>query len=227
MEWYFVGVDLGQSQDFTAIAILERKEEAGDWDPVMFAWKKKVSLQLRHAERLPLGTPYPEVAERVAQVTRSNLLAGRCHLAVDATGVGKPVVDLLRMAQPRCTMLPAVITAGERETLGNGVYSVPKRDLITHLQVLLQCRALKIAAGVKECATLLEEMRNMRVKISASGKEQYGPWREGRHDDLVLAVALACWAARKVYPRPALGEEQWHRSRYVWDTERLLRKVLG
>ena len=31
---YFVGLDLGQSRDFTAIAVLERAELMGEWDPV-------------------------------------------------------------------------------------------------------------------------------------------------------------------------------------------------
>jgi hypothetical protein len=64
MDWYFIGVDFGQSRDFTAIAVLERAETTGAWDPVMFAWKKVVSLRLRYLERIALGTPYPEVVER-------------------------------------------------------------------------------------------------------------------------------------------------------------------
>src|ERR1039457_7077570 len=99
MDWYFVGVDFGQSRDFTAIAVLERAETRGAWDPVMFAWKKEVSLQLRYLERVALGTPYPEVVDRVVQVTQSRELAGRCRLAVDGTGVGRSVVDLLREAR--------------------------------------------------------------------------------------------------------------------------------
>jgi len=38
MNWYFVGVDLGQSRDFTAIAVVERSVRAGGWDPVMCGW---------------------------------------------------------------------------------------------------------------------------------------------------------------------------------------------
>ena len=37
----------------------------------------------------------------------------------------------------------------------------------------------------------------MEVKISETGKDSYGAWREGAHDDLVLAVALAVWKAKK------------------------------
>jgi hypothetical protein len=36
------------------------------------------------------------VAERVVKITRSAEMAGRCTLVVDATGVGRPVVDLLK-----------------------------------------------------------------------------------------------------------------------------------
>ncbi|HEY6072804.1 MAG TPA: hypothetical protein VIV15_05250, partial [Anaerolineales bacterium] len=90
MDWYFVGADLGQSRDYSAIAVLERAERTGPWDPVVCAWNKKIELNLRHLERLPLGTPYPDVVERVTAITRSEKLAGRCHLAVDGTGVGRP-----------------------------------------------------------------------------------------------------------------------------------------
>ena len=121
MNWYFVGVDLGQSRDFTAIAVVERAEKTGAWDPVGYAWRKVVALELRYLERMALGTPYPEVVERVAQVTRSGELDGRCHLAVDGTGVGRPVVDLLRRARPNCVLLPAMITSGDRETQGRGL----------------------------------------------------------------------------------------------------------
>ena len=54
---------MGQTQDFTAIAVVERAELTGDWDPAVFAWKKTVRLRLRHLERVALGTPYPEVVE--------------------------------------------------------------------------------------------------------------------------------------------------------------------
>jgi hypothetical protein len=56
-----------------------------------------------------------------------------------------------------------------------------------------------MAASQAEClrhqwlrygAALVAEMAEMRVKVSGAGREQYGAWREGTHDDLVFAVAL-------------------------------------
>ena len=76
-------------------------EEKGAWDPALFAFRKTPAQHLRYyLERMPLGTPYQDVVERVVGLTRSPDLAKRCHLAVDGTGVGRPVVDLLRQARP-------------------------------------------------------------------------------------------------------------------------------
>jgi len=173
-------VDFGQSRDPTAITVLERAETTGEWDAVMFAWKKVVSLQLRCLERIALGTPYPEVVERVVQVTRSPELTGRCRLAVDGTGVGRPVVDLPRRAGPACVLMAVNITSGLKPTEEGGYYGVPKRDLILGLQVLLQRKVPRIAAGLEHGADLLKEMAAMQVKITLPGHEQYAVWRKGR-----------------------------------------------
>ena len=222
--WYFVGVDLGQARDYTAIAVLERAETQGEWDAVQYAHRKTVKLRLRYLERMALGTTYPEIVDRVKQITRSADLAGRCHLAVDATGVGRPVVDLLRKAGLHCTMLAATITGGDAETRSEGYYRVPKRDLITGLQILLQNGGLQIAGRMAYAAELAAEMAEMRVKVTAAGNTQFGVWRESAHDDLVLAVALACWGARKVYPSSPLGDEAYWRRKDEADWARGLGK---
>ncbi|MGA3023425.1 MAG: hypothetical protein ABSF98_01510, partial [Bryobacteraceae bacterium] len=67
---------------------------------------------------------------------------------------------------------------------------------MTWLQVLLQRGQLQIAAALKWRMALMEEMRAMEVKTTGPGREKYGAWREGAHDDLVFAVALACLAAK-------------------------------
>jgi hypothetical protein len=203
---FFVGVDLGQARDFTVIAVAEVAAVKGDWDATVAAWKKRLVVRLRYLERIELGTTYPNVAGRIAEVTRSGQLDGRCHLAVDATGVGRPVVDMLRGERLGCTrFLPAVVTGGESESYGDGYWRLPKRDLITWLQVLLQRGELQIAAGLRWRKELMDEMRGMEVKVTASGREQFGAWREGAHDDLVFAVGLACWAAKKANPAMASG----------------------
>jgi hypothetical protein len=48
--------------------------------------------------------------------------------------------------------------------------------------------------SLPEAVTLTRELESFQVKITESAHDTYGAWREGAHDDLVLAVALALWA---------------------------------
>ena len=110
------------------------------------------------------------------------------------------MVDLLRRERPGCTLMPVNITGGASESRNGGYYGVPKRDLVTGVQVLLQCGGLQIASGIPHGEALAAEMAEMRAKVTAAGNTQFGAWREGTHDDLVLAVALACWGSAEEVP---------------------------
>jgi hypothetical protein len=83
-------------------------------------------------------------------------------------------------------------------TRTEGGVRVPKRDLVSAPLVLMQNGQLKIAEGLSLRETLVKELRNFRVKINIStSHDSYEAWREGDHDDLVLSVALTCWAGER------------------------------
>ena len=58
---FIVGVDLGQSQDYTAIAIIERIIGPG----AMPTGRPEAAYQLRYLHRPVLGTKYPAVVAQV------------------------------------------------------------------------------------------------------------------------------------------------------------------
>lgn len=185
-----VGLDLGQAADFTAIAVVE-KVPAAEVDPLFL---------VRHLERLPLGTGYPAVVEHVRAMFEAKELAG-ATLAVDQTGVGRPVVDLLRQAKGKWRkLLPVTITAGQAATRDGAGWRVPKIELVSAMQVALQDRRLKVAADLPFAAVLVEELKNFKVRITPAMNEQFGSWRDGQNDDLVLALGIAVWAAVQVRP---------------------------
>lgn len=182
---YLLGLDLGQAQDFTALAIIQRFPES---EPAMYA--------VRHLRRWRLRTPYTEIVSDVGGLLHQPPLQGAtAALLVDATGVGAAVLDLFRAATLGADQLIAVtITGGaDAQQQERSAWRVPKRDLVGAVQVLLQNQRLKIAAALPEAETLLKELEAFRVRISPAGHDSYGAWRDGEHDDLVLAVALATW----------------------------------
>jgi hypothetical protein len=74
---------------------------------------------------------------------------------------------------------------------------VPKLELVSTVQALLSGGRLKIVPALALAELLQKELLNFQVKITDSANETFGAWREGAHDDLVLAVALAAWLCER------------------------------
>jgi hypothetical protein len=193
-----IGVDLGQRRDPSAIAVIEKVEWiAGQFHttPQIMGGRphyggydlRQGDMVVRHLERVPLATPYSQVVKRVAEMTRHPSLGNvRGKLIVDATGVGAPVVEMLRdpfitnAQRPGCEMTPVVTTDGSAARRdGNGWEMVPKVDLLSAMQASLENGQLRIARQMRETERLVKEM------VGLGGSEQ---------DD--LAVALAVWGAK-------------------------------
>ena len=168
---YFVGLDLGQKTDHSALAVVERG-----------GYPVADEVLVRYVERIPLKTAYPRIVERVREVVLCDELRGNYALAVDATGVGAPVVDMLKSAGLGYNLTAVTITGGERATED----SIPKRDLMAGLQVLIETKKLRVGR-LKEAGRLKTELLDMRTSLR--GKSE--------HDDLVIALALACWRAKE------------------------------
>jgi hypothetical protein len=204
MSRFYVGLDLGQRRDHSAVALVEKLERVRPWGPPEFE-----AFLVRHLERMPLGTTYPQVVERVCAMVGIVGRFGACELVLDATGVGAPVVDMLRREGPSCDISSVTITGGEKETggpgYGGGQYNVPKKDLIVSVQLALEKGELRIAQSLREADALVEELVSVRKTAREGGRERVGAERAGEHDDLVIALALACWKGRRVVKMNNLG----------------------
>jgi len=211
---FYVGIDLGQAKDYTALAIVEKvrgiiqtnnwgRSENIDWP------EKEWRYNTVHLERFALGTPYPKmvrgVAARVGAMPKDRMrmidgTAPRIILVVDATGVGRPVVDLLREAEIGDDIVAVTIHGGNAVTKdeGNqGYYNVPKRDIVSVLQVLMQQERLKVAGALPEAKTLTKELQNYEYKLTETAHDTYNARGDSEHDDLVLALGVAVWYARR------------------------------
>jgi hypothetical protein len=199
---YYAGLDLGQSADYTALAVVQK---VPTYDPR--TGKHGAELHLRYLERFPLKTPYTDIADRVKSLLTSPpfttpvLSGGRLarpttELIVDKTGVGVAVTDLL--TERRLNHIAVTITGLGQKVNRHGTkeYSVPKQDLVSALEVPFHKGTLKVAKGLEGWPMLREELLNFRRKQNTrTAHISYEHWRESEHDDLVLAAALACWKA--------------------------------
>jgi hypothetical protein len=192
----YMGVDLGQSRDHAAIVVIQRFELAlPERDPFTGLRPEATVIVVRYAEQIPLGLSYPAVAAYVTSLAMRAPLADRGQIVVDATGVGAPVVDLLR-ADPslKCPVVPVVITPGEFESEANGRWHVPKRDLLDGIRIAFEGGRIAMASNMPGLAELVGELENLRPRKSAPG----GVGGNARkHDDLALALALAWWRASR------------------------------
>ena len=200
---FYVGLDLGQSADYTALAVVQTVHTRTP------DGQTAKGFHLRHLERYPLRTPYPEIAEKVDALVRDEKLSpteyapsrGRFSsqppaLVVDNTGVGVAVTDLLKGKGLKFT--PVTITGGDTAHKTGRNWRVPKRDLVAALEVPFHTGVLKVAEGLTLWPVLREELLNFRRKINLkTAHDSYEHWRESDHDDLVLATALACWRATR------------------------------
>jgi hypothetical protein len=179
---YVLALDLGQAADFTALAVLQRDAA------------RPPALAVRHLVRFSPGTPYAAIGKTTAATIRDGGL-GRPPLIADLTAVGPGLLPMLRAAVRPAWVEPVLVTAGATKGEdADGLTRVPKRDLVTNLQLLLQDRRLRVAPALPDAAILVRELTAFRAKVSLAETESLD-WRERPSDDLVLAVALGAWWA--------------------------------
>jgi hypothetical protein len=188
-----VGIDIGQKVDPTAIAVAEMQPRI-DGDH----WV------CRFLERLPLGTTYPAIANRLAEIIRGvernipsfdpetgKLMQPEVSLEsyVDATGVGQPVVDVLNASGLAVT--PVYFTHGDRRSVADGQVLLGKAWLVSRLKTLFQQERIHLPPQHPEAEAMARELEDYEIKVSEDANDRYGAFKVGSHDDLVTALGLA------------------------------------
>lgn len=228
----FCGLDLGQSHDPTVLAVVEQRETYDIVGPVQ-AFPNAIRFLdwmyvLRQLKRFPLKTPYPEIVSTVSGIFRSPALSssvllrettgaerpvpykrriGGPVLTVDATGVGKASFDFLKSAQ--LNPIGIILTVGETIHPLAGCIGVPKRDVVDSLRMLISTEKFR-AVKMPLYPYFRHELENFRMSISPTGRDTYAA--ASGHDDLVLAVAIACWYAESQTKKTPTSPAQEYRN---------------
>ena len=195
---YFLGLDVGQSTDYTALAVLERPRVQPSDPPGL----RRPVYAMRYLQRFPPGTHYPEIIQVIYELLQSESLSGSM-LVVDETGVGEAVVDLFVDAlqhRVNCQFCRVLITNGHEIQNSTGVFQVPKKELVSTLQVLLHTRRLQISRSLPDADVLVKELESFRMKVPLAGTDTMEAWREQTYDDLLFAAAIAAWMGQRALP---------------------------
>lgn len=191
-----IGVDFGKLHDPTAIVVTEaiKVDRPG--------MKPEHRFEVRHMERLPIGTLYPAVGARIAEIVRNletrpvpdMMYPPSITLRVDGTGVGVAAVDIVRDALHglQARLVATTLTQGQAlNKKTSREWSVGKALLVQRLQALLSIDRIKLPAEHPEAQVMVRELQDFETKIDPDGDAKFGGFKVGSHDDYVNALGLA------------------------------------
>ena len=226
-----LGVDLGQSQHPTALALLLNIEQTLS----RHSWRDGTESTTKHwllayAEILPLGTSYTQIAQNI--VTKlANLRRLHPNLQIrtvaDSTGLGAPVLELIQkeIVHYQSTNRQGVgrlegilftggtaVTTTHHNTLPIDLFHVPKLTLLNSLATAIENNLLQVPVKLPHAATLLAQLQSLEIHHKENAQPQIKINRQGdpasiAHADLVMALAMATWRMTTLYPngtRPSI-----------------------
>lgn len=201
MSQFVIGCDLGQSVDPSTIAVLKHKPYHKTIESLPGSRKmREEAIRVIHSydlialEKIPLGTPYPQVAERVMHYCEHPTMLGDVDLVIDATGVGRAVYDMMQAG--KMSPIGVILTGGVSASYSESttMWSLPKKDLVGALVTLYQTGRLKMNPKLPNLEEFRSQLQGFTAKLKKdSAHVSYEALTDDIHDDLVIAVALAAW----------------------------------
>lgn len=195
---WVVSVDLGKRIDYTAVSVFEHtREPIDEWvaDEVKCTTRQKVleRYTVRGLQRLPLGVDYPVQADHIAGLLSRPPLHGYADMVIDEASVGTAVADDF---EARWAVKPVRVTvhgtAAEVIRHGPRKFTVPKLQIVSHLDAKLNNGELVFAEGLSDSEALRDEMTNFQQTVTATNQFSFEA-RSGKHDDLVISLGMGLW----------------------------------
>lgn len=142
-----------------------------DWTVLYALNSKRETVEIQRFQRLDWSFQKMRVVEMYRRLKAARLV-------IDATGVGDPVVEDLRKQG-----MNIEIVKFTNET---------KANIVENLMLLFEQGVVRIPKD----DVLLEELRGFDFSVSRRTGNTFYEAPEGRHDDMVIALALAAWGVR-------------------------------
>jgi len=203
---FAVAIELGNVADTTAVAIVQHVKS-----PANGPQGKGEEWHVRHLDRSPSGTYPLEIAAHLSkhlgqlqateekEKTEHNVIRDvvlQIDLIVDQTAVGEPVADVVLESLSRYGRR-VIISGTHSVSYSDGADHIPKQTLTSTVAAMLAVGHLKIGEDVRGKKELIEELIRYNGRSTSTSGLAVNTWREQPADDLVFAVALACWQLKQ------------------------------
>lgn len=202
-EWrnYYVGVDLGKRSDPSTVAVIEL-QTAPNGDKFFYE---------RFLKRFTLRMLYTDIASTLSKldtqlIARAATEGKKADVVynLDASGVGEGVAEIVEAKMPRAEIYRTYITGGINPTLDGHEIRLPKQQLVSTLLAAFDRDRLYLSKNSRELDAMLSELETFEIHVSESGADQYGAFKTGSHDDLVVALGLAVWLGNELGTRTVM-----------------------
>jgi hypothetical protein len=189
---FLVGLSVGQGLQPTGVAVLERLPPEPPTTGRRYA--------CRYLRRfLAPATAYPVLVANLTTMLRNTPLAGN-DLVVEAGPGVQAVVAYLRKHHLPARIRPVEVKASAEDGCVDGIWNVAKASVIeTTRQVLQEDRLVfddrmppEVVASTPSAQTIYQALWAYPFNKTPAANHAFAS-RDGADDDLILAVALACW----------------------------------
>lgn len=182
------GLDLGKVGDPSALAIVEYMDL-----PLGDARRRPFRCDLLDIRRLPLGMSYVDQIALVSGIVAP--LGESCAVIFDRTGGGVVAADLFTEAKRNGLFArwPHGVTISGGETVPSEG-SISKVDLVRNLQESVANGRLQYPPELPMIEETITEAMNFKPEMTKIRRWLTFNAANGAHDDLISALAFACWA---------------------------------
>jgi hypothetical protein len=149
---------------------------------------------VRFIELVAARTPYPKIAARLSQVVDNVTTQGaqfkcRVILYADVTGLGQPVVDLVKAKVE--SLVTVYMSGNEKRTEHESRVTMGKAWMVARLQTLFQSGYIHLPK-TEATQLLVEEILAYSLDPAPQDNELTGSFTVGTQDELLTALGLAC-----------------------------------
>ena len=224
---FAIGVDPGGHAETSALSVVECVKPP-DWDPAESCPGEFLQHHVRYLHQfLPPTTtsdiiqcvidvlsvierPQPDELDEISPTGNQpgkgvRMFQKKSHpkvlietyLVLDRTAIGDATAEMFgrKVGRPVC---PVIIEGQHVDTYSSGLHHLPKQNVISGMDMLLEEYRLKIAEGLPGAMKLTQELIHYRNRPTSAASLNSDTWRERPSDDLVFATGIASWRLRKL-----------------------------